>query len=241
MDMTVLVALCAVPEALTHRKRYRYHAWYSVTHLSPEPPERPSCASRRPSMPQQPAPEILAMAPPSGIKPFGLVTQQPSPATPAGAAGLTIGDALISFGDARHLREVQSVLTSSIGKAVPVLCVDSAGRYCRKYVVPAVWDPSVPKSLLGCQMSNQCPADHPAITWRPPRRANGSHHGGRSSRAVPGAPATALVPVQARRSTCWARCGLVLVSVLQLTMVPAPCCPPRSRSCSRSRSRSPSS
>ena len=204
-------------------------------------PERPSCASRRPSMPQQPAPEILAMAPPSGIKPFGLVTQQPSPATPAGAAGLTIGDALISFGDARHLREVQSVLTSSIGKAVPVLCVDSAGRYCRKYVVPAVWDPSVPKSLLGCQMSNQCPADHPAITWRPPRRANGSHHGGRSSRAVPGAPATALVPVQARRSTCWARCGLVLVSVLQLTMVPAPCCPPRSRSCSRSRSRSPSS
>lgn len=73
----------------------------------------------------QPAPEILALAPPSGLRPFGLVTQHPSPATPAGAAGLSIGDALLSFGEARHLREIQGVLTKSIGTPVAVLCVDA--------------------------------------------------------------------------------------------------------------------
>ena len=152
-------------------------------------------------MPKQPPPELLS-APPA-LRPFGIVTQDPSLKTPAGKAGLALGDALLSFGSARHLRDVQSVLMGSVGTPVPVVCIGADGRTFRKYVVPAQWDPSAPKSLLGCQMSNQCPADHPAITRR---SANGKH-------VTAATPASALAtPVR----TCWARIALVCISLLQI-------------------------
>lgn len=97
-------------------------------------------------------PDAEEVSAPHGLRPFGLVTQQPSPATPAGSAGLAVGDALLSFGDARHLRDIQRVLAASIGRPVTVICVDNSGRCWRKYVVPHVWDPKAPKSLLGCQV-----------------------------------------------------------------------------------------
>ena len=180
-------------------------------------------------MPQQPQPEFLVGPPPSGLKPFGLVTQQPSPATPAGAAGLTAGDALLSFGEARHLRDLQKVLSSNIGTPVVVLCVDAAGRYVRKYVVPAQWDSKAPKSLLGCQMSNQCPADHPAVSGLllPPRnvavssgRARSVHAARRSANGHRHQPSRQeMPPLQAARSTCCARVCLALISTLQLVLM----------------------
>lgn len=164
----------------------------------------------------QPHPELLSGAPPAGLKPFGLVTQQPSPATPAGAAGLAAGDALLSFGEARHLRELQAVLQSNIGSPVVVLCVDAAGRYCRKYVVPAQWNPAAPKSLLGCQMSNQCPADHPAVSGLlQPSRSHHSHGSARRSTRSADEPAATTT----KSSTCCSRCCLVLISALQILLV----------------------
>lgn len=152
-------------------------------------------------MSKQPRPEVIS-APPA-VRPFGIVTQEPSLKTPAGKAGLALGDALLSFGSARHLREVQSVLMGNVGMPVPVVCTGVDGRTFRKYVVPAQWDPSAPKSLLGCQMSNQCPTDHPAIKRR---TANGK----RATAATPASPL--ITPVR----TCWARIVLVFISLLQI-------------------------
>ncbi|KAL3905056.1 MAG: hypothetical protein SGPRY_011052 [Prymnesium sp.] len=115
----------------------------------------------------QPPPKILSTSPPPGCHPFAYITQSPLPETPAGCAGLAYGDVLLSFGSATHLRDVQSVLTSQLNQPVPVLTVDSRGRYIRKMVIPRVWDPLSPKSLLGCQMSNQCPGHHPAVAAPP--------------------------------------------------------------------------
>lgn len=117
--------------------------------------------------PRQPQPEVVHAYPPPGARPFGVVTQDPSPATPAGKAGLAVGDALLSFGTARHLRDVQAELAANIGTPVVVMLVDQAGRHMRKFVVPHAWDPSAPKSLLGCQMSNQFGAAGPNPMLRP--------------------------------------------------------------------------
>ena len=151
--------------------------------------------------PRQPPPDVLDVPPPG--RPFGIVTQDPLLKTPAGKAGLSLGDALFSFGTAKHLRDVQSVLTSSVGKPVPVVCVAADGRTFRKYVIPAQWDPAAPKSLLGCQMSNQCPIDHPAVSRRGTRTA-GVH------------PAAGTLGPPAK--TCWPRVALVLVSLLQVCL-----------------------
>ena len=120
---------------------------------------------------------------------------------------------------AGHLRDVQGVLTTSVGTPVAVLCVDAAGRYCRKYVVPAQWDPSAPKSLLGCQMSNQCPADHPAIraAARSARRAPGSA----PARTAPLGSKSPSPGLQAPERACCARCALIVASMLQLCLVVA--------------------
>ena len=115
---------------------------------------------------------------------------------------------------------MQGVLTSSVGTPVAVLCVDAAGRYCRKYVVPAQWDPSAPKSLLGCQMSNQCPADHPAIraAARSGRRGSGSA----PARTAPlGSKRSPSPGLQAPERACCARCALIVASMLQLCLVAA--------------------
>lgn len=172
-------------------------------------------------MPRQPTPEIIGREPPRGVRPFGIVTQTPDPATPAGKAQLSLGDALLSFGSARHLRDVQAVLSSSVGTPVAVLCVDAAGRYVRKFVVPAQWDPSAPKSLLGCQMSNQCPADHPAIIGisRPARRV--LHDAPVRAAPEKSKSASSSSPLQAPEKTCCARCLLIAASLLQLCLVAA--------------------
>ena len=85
-------------------------------------------------------PEILANTAPAGSRPFAYVSQQPLSETPAGCAGLTVGDALLSLGSARHLRDVQNELIQNIGRTIPVLCIDARGRYLRKQLIPRTWD-----------------------------------------------------------------------------------------------------
>ena len=125
---------------------------------------------------QQPAPEDLG-APPLQARPFAVVDKDPMPKTPAHAAGLRRGDAILKIGDAEHLRDVQAQLQASLGAPVAALVIDARGRFL-KFVVPHVWDEWAPQSLLGCQMSDSCPADlqptHPALAaarkQRLPRR-----------------------------------------------------------------------
>ena len=101
------------------------------------------------------------------------------------------------------------MLTSSLGTPVAVICVGADGRCMRKFVIPAQWDPSAPKSLLGCQMSNQCPADHPAIAAARKSSRMPSRTAATAEDNAVGTPA----------NSCWARCALVMASLLQLCVV----------------------
>ena len=49
---------------------------------------------------------------------FAYVTATPPKETPAGKGGLILGDAILSLGGARHLRDLQPVLASSVGSSV---------------------------------------------------------------------------------------------------------------------------
>ena len=96
-------------------------------------------------------------------RPFAYVCQPPTPGTPAAAAGLALGDAIVRMGPAEHLRDVQSALMANVGLELDVVVVDTYGQLLLKTIVPVPWDKSAPNSLLGCQMSNQLPAHHPAV------------------------------------------------------------------------------
>ena len=54
-------------------------------------------------------------------------------------------------------------VSSRRSEPVPTLVIDLQGRMLKKWVVPVAWDKFAPKSLLGCQMSDQCPLDLVAI------------------------------------------------------------------------------
>ena len=103
-------------------------------------------------------PEDLG-APPPSARPFAYVDKEPGSSTPAGKAGLHRGDALLRIGDAAHLRDVQSQLQASLHQPLPALVIDIHGRFLKKWIVPHAWDSWAPASLLGCQMSDQCPHD----------------------------------------------------------------------------------
>ena len=107
---------------------------------------------------RQPPPEDLG-APPPSAKPFAYVDREPHAATPACKAGLRRGDAILRLGEATHLREVPDQLIGSVGEPLPALVIDVHGRFLKKWVVPHAWDHQAPASLLGCQMSDQCPLD----------------------------------------------------------------------------------
>lgn len=191
--------------------------------------------------------EVLSQTPPPGVRPFAYVNQQPSPETPAGLGGLNAGDALLSLGDAVHLRDVQTVLMTNIGRLVPVICVDSSGRHLRKHIIPHAWDSSSPKSLLGCQMSNQCPARHPAVlagqlppgksAARPTPNSSQSHHEGVAPHRAWSSPPSSTTRAQelqadvatkkrqesrsgrASSSSCLPHVCLVTLSLLHLLLV----------------------
>ena len=171
---------------------------------------------------QQPAPEDLG-APPLQARPFAFVDKDPMPKTPAHAAGLRRGDAILKIGDAEHLRDVQAQLQASLGAPVAALVIDARGRFLKKFVVPHVWDEWAPQSLLGCQMSDSCPADlqptHPALAAARKQRRRGGPgaydpEGGKGldddPRPVPVGPPKGRA---ASRPPCWARCVLALSSL----------------------------
>ena len=53
-------------------------------------------------------------------RPFAYVCQPPTPGTPAAAAGLALGDAIVRMGPAEHLRDVQSALMANVGLELDV-------------------------------------------------------------------------------------------------------------------------
>ena len=124
---------------------------------------------------RQPAPEDLG-APPLQARPFAFVDKDPMPKTPAHAAGLRRR----RHPQDRRRRAPARRAGAAAGGArhTPVaLVIDARGAFLKKFVVPHVWDEWAPQSLLGCQMSDSCPADlqptHPALAAARKQRRRG--------------------------------------------------------------------
>ena len=197
-------------------------------------PQAPG-APKVPSPENQPPPEDLG-APPPSARPFAYVDKDPGPTTPAAKAGIRRGDALLRIGDASHLRDVQGQLQASLNQPLPVLVIDKKGRFMKKWVVPHSWDQWAPASLLGCQMSDQCPLDlqvsHPAVLAERARRADAARSrtmpaGGDDDsdgedgdeEEIPVAPRGGKeVSRQAPPTACWARTLLALFSTLGVAL-----------------------
>ena len=118
-------------------------------------------------------PEDLG-APPPTARPFAYIDKEPGSVTPAARAGLRRGDALLRIGEASHLRDVQAQLHASLHQPLPVLVIDMQGRFLKRWVVPHAWDYAAPASLLGCQMSDQCPTD--LVATHPVEMADRQRH-----------------------------------------------------------------
>ena len=163
--------------------------------------------------------------------PFAYVNQQPSMRTPAGRGGMTLGDAILRLGDAYHLKDVQETLFANLEKRVPVHVIDAQGRFITRHIVPRVWDPSAPASLLGCQMSNVVPPSHPALMGA---AHNGDSNGhSRACRAAEPAEASWAAKPQPKAAvrldsmdsshggpsaSCWPRCTLAFASLVHLAL-----------------------
>ena len=97
--------------------------------------------------------------------PFAFVEEVPVAGSPAAEAGLLAGDAILRFGDATSIEDLPSQLKA--GSALKVVAVEAAtGRTVSRIVEPRAFDATQPHSLLGCQISDQCPArflPHPAV------------------------------------------------------------------------------
>ena len=122
-----------------------------------------------PTDPKQPPVEDLGEWPPRA-KPFAFLVSDPGAATPAHKSGLRRGDAVLAFGGAVRVMDVQSALQGSLNRPLRASVVDVHGRYLCKSVVPCVWDRFSPASLLGCELSDSCPFDlkasHPVFSTR---------------------------------------------------------------------------
>lgn len=117
-------------------------------------------------------------------QPFAYVNAHPSLRTPAGQGGMLLGDAILRLGDACHLRDVQEVLHTNTQRRVPVHVIDAQGHFATRHIIPRVWDPSAPASLLGCQMSNVIPPSHPALTGAAPKGSRAAAAAAASGRAA---------------------------------------------------------
>jgi hypothetical protein len=154
-------------------------------------------------------------------RPFAYVTVTPPPETPAGAGGLEQGDAILSLGAAHHLRDVQAVLLAHIDEPVPVRVVTESGRRLTKTIVPGQWNPEAPASLLGCAMTNQLPAGHPALRLgRSYAPSDAPTRVSRSSEVKTEGSWARAAPAPCGPSTsCWPRFCLAAAAVLHLLIL----------------------
>ncbi len=187
-------------------------------------------AQHRPdAVARQLPPEDLG-APPPSARPFAYVDKEPATATPAAKAGLRRGDALLRVGEASHLRDVQGQLQVNLDREVPALVIDIQGRFLKKWIVPHSWDAWAPASLLGCQMSDQCPVDlqatHPAelaerakkrkaARQRAAKRLESEHDEelGRGGKGGGSRHLSAGMTPQRELAPCWPRVLLALTSL----------------------------
>ena len=157
-------------------------------------------------------------------QPFACVNAQPSLRTPAGKGGMVLGDAILRLGDACHLRDVQDVLYANIERRVPVHVIDAQGRFATRHIVPRVWDPSAPTSLLGCQMSNIVPPSHPALRGVVPQGGVAAEPDGANWAAKTQLKETVLMQDKSRggpSASCWPRLTLAAASLIHLVATPS--------------------
>ena len=120
------------------------------------------------------APAARARAAGAGMpptRPLFFVERSPTAGSPAALAGLRAGDAVLSFGDAVTIDDVSNVLRSA---KIEARVMGRNGVVHDRIVKPRVYDPSKPNSLLGCQITDVCPArftPHPALRGLVPRDA----------------------------------------------------------------------
>lgn len=127
--------------------------------------------------------------------PICFVEVTPPPGSPAYTAGLQAGDAILSFGSATTFAELPSQIREHVTVRLQVM--DLSGRVQKRVLTPRVFDASRPKSLLGCQIIDTCPAHfqpHPALRPAelptPPADAAAGDEGASGSIATAGSFAT---------------------------------------------------
>jgi len=114
--------------------------------------------------------------------------------SPAARAGLKAGDAVLQFGNAANLPQLASQVCVGVRINVQVMGKDGVISEC--IVVPRPFDPKKPHSLLGCMMSDVCPArflPHPALRGHARKSEAGPKMGALSTKQQEKTPSFALV------------------------------------------------
>ncbi len=123
--------------------------------------ERPSFAWAIPAA----VPSLLRPAMGSTLdEPIFYVEWQPTAGSPAALAGLRAGDAVLRFGEATAIGDVPALLQPKVPISLTVMRANGIVR--DGTITPRVFDRKKPKSLLGCQITDVCPAKfphHPAL------------------------------------------------------------------------------
>ena len=96
--------------------------------------------------------------------PLCFVEVDPPGGSPAYVAGLKAGDAILTFGSAMAFSDLPSQIQAYV--PVRLVIMDPAGHIESRMLVPHIFDSSRPHSLLGCHITDVCPASflpHPAL------------------------------------------------------------------------------
>ena len=107
------------------------------------------------------------------------VEYDPAPGSPADEAGLCVGDAILRFGEARTLEDIPALLVPG----APILLVvrnAATNAVTRRAIVPRVFDPLEPRSLLGVQLTvydSSAPADEALAAAEAEAQARGRQAG----------------------------------------------------------------
>ena len=106
----------------------------------------------------------MACSVPARQAPLCFVEVDPPSGSPAFTAGLKGGDAILAFGAALSFSEMPSQLFENVPVKLVVMGPD--GHVESRVLLPRIFDTNRPTSLLGCQITDQCPQaflPHPAL------------------------------------------------------------------------------